>query len=61
LKELREHAALSQMDLAERSGVSRATIAGLETGERPARPSTRRKIADALGIEPHELTKEVVR
>lgn len=56
LKELRERAALSQMDLAARSGVSRATIADLEAGKRPARPSTRRKLAEALGIEPHELS-----
>lgn len=55
LKELRERAALSQMDLAERAGIARATIADLEAGKRPARPSTRRKLAEALGVPPHEL------
>jgi len=55
LKELRERAALSQEDLARKSDVSRATIARLEAGERPARPSTRRKLAEALGVAPAEL------
>jgi transcriptional regulator with XRE-family HTH domain len=56
LKELRERAALSQEDLARKSDVSRTTIARLEAGERPARPSTRRKLAEALGVLPEELT-----
>ena len=55
LRELRERAALSQEDLAKKSGVSRATIADLEADKRPARPSTRRKLAEALRVEPHEL------
>lgn len=58
LRGLRERASLSQMELAQRSGVSRATIADLEAGKRPARPATRRKIAAALGVEPHELNGE---
>ena len=55
LRELRERAALSQEDLAEKARVSRATIADLEGDKRPARPSTRRKLAKALGVEPPEL------
>ena len=55
LREWRDHAALSQEDLARRARVSRATIADLEAGKRPARPSTRRKLAEALGVAPHEL------
>ncbi|MDP9476905.1 MAG: helix-turn-helix domain-containing protein [Actinomycetota bacterium] len=55
LRELREQLALSQEDLADRSKVSRATIADLEAGKRPARPSTRRKLAKALDVAPHEL------
>jgi transcriptional regulator with XRE-family HTH domain len=55
LRELREHAALSQEDLAKKAGVARATIADLEAIKRPARPSTRRKLAEALGVEPAEL------
>jgi transcriptional regulator with XRE-family HTH domain len=55
LKELRERASFSQMELSERSGVSRAAIADLELGKRGARPKTRRKLANALGVEPWEL------
>jgi transcriptional regulator with XRE-family HTH domain len=55
LRELRERAAFSQMELSECSGVSRATIADLELGKRGARPKTRRKLAKALGVEPWEL------
>jgi transcriptional regulator with XRE-family HTH domain len=55
LRELRERAALSQEDLAKKASVARATIADLEANKRPARPSTRRKLAEALGVEPAEL------
>jgi transcriptional regulator with XRE-family HTH domain len=55
LRALRERAALSQEDLAERSNVARATIADLEGGKRPARPSTIRKLAKGLGVEVTEL------
>ncbi len=55
LRELRERASFSQMELSQRSGVSRATIADLELGKRGARPKTRRKLAKALGVEPWEL------
>ncbi len=55
LREHRERASLSQMELAERSGVSRATIADLELGKRKPQPRTRRKLAEALGVRPDEL------
>lgn len=55
LKELRDQAALSQEDLAHKANVGRATIADLEAGKRPARPSTLRKLAEALGVEPIDL------
>jgi transcriptional regulator with XRE-family HTH domain len=58
LRELRERASFSQMELSERSGVSRATIADLELGKRGARPKTRRKLAKALGVEPWELVED---
>ena len=47
---LRLNAGLSQKDLAARAGVTVDTISRLETGRgtRPY-PSTRKKIADALG------------
>ena len=55
LRELRDRASLSQEELAEKAGVSRATIADLEAGKRKAHPKTRRKIAGALGGDPAEL------
>ncbi len=55
LRRLRNEAALSQMELAERSGVSRATIADLEAGKRGSQPRTLRKLADALGVKPKDL------
>jgi transcriptional regulator with XRE-family HTH domain len=59
LRELRDRASFSQMELSERSGVSRATIADLELGKRGAQPKTRRKLAEALGVEPWELIGNV--
>ena len=46
---------MTQEELAEASGVSRNTISRLETGTQEARPSTVRKLADALGVEPEHL------
>ena len=50
LKEVRERRALSQRELAERSGVGSATIARLETFANEARPTTVRKLAAALRV-----------
>ena len=44
-------------ELEEMSGVSYNTIWRLETGKTGAQPRTIRKIAEALGVEPHELLK----
>jgi DNA-binding XRE family transcriptional regulator len=51
----RTWAGLSQEELAELSGVARNTISRLERGHQPARPSTARKLAKALGTTPKEL------
>jgi transcriptional regulator with XRE-family HTH domain len=55
LKELRESRALAQRDLALLAGVSTTTIVDLEKGRRPPRPSTRRKLARALKVRPHQI------
>jgi transcriptional regulator with XRE-family HTH domain len=56
LRRARLRRALSQRDLAKASGVSQSTVQYLEAGRPPgAIPSTVRKLAGALGIEPHEL------
>ncbi len=46
---------MSQEDLAARSGVARDTISKLETGQRRAYPSTIRKLAAGLDVEPRML------
>ena len=58
LKEIREGKYLSQRMLAQRSGVSRPTIARLEAGEQ-ARYTTVWKLAETLGVEPGELVGSV--
>jgi transcriptional regulator with XRE-family HTH domain len=45
-------AVMSQEQLAQRSGVARDTISKLETGRRRAYPSTIRKLAAGLEVEP---------
>ncbi len=55
LRGLRERAVMSQEELAERSGVARDTISKLETGRRRAYPSTIRKLAAGLEVEPRLL------
>lgn len=55
LKEFRDRASLAQQELAEISGVSRATIADAEAGNRTLQPKTLRKLAGALGARPEEL------
>ena len=52
LRNLWRRAVMSQEDLAEKSGVARDTISKLETGQRRAYPSTIRKLAAGLDVEP---------
>ena len=55
MRGLRERAVMSQEELADRSGVARDTISKLETGRRRAYPSTIRKLAAGLQVEPRLL------
>jgi HTH-type transcriptional regulator, competence development regulator len=57
LKELRRLRALSQEELAEESGVGRATISRIERGETGAHGRTLRRLAQALGVGVEELVK----
>jgi len=57
VKELRAERVMSLRELAETAGVSKDTIWRLESGTSTnAHPSTIRKLAKALGVEPSELT-----
>jgi transcriptional regulator with XRE-family HTH domain len=58
LKEARQRAMISQEELSRMTGVGRATISNLENEERSAQPRTVRRLAEALGVEPHDLLRE---
>ena len=51
----RREAALSQRELASKANVGHVTIARLETAQVDARPSTVRKLAAALRVQPNVL------
>jgi predicted transcriptional regulator len=57
LTRLREDRVLSQRDLARMAGLAQGTIWRLENGFSEAHPSTIRKLAEALGVEPRELVR----
>jgi transcriptional regulator with XRE-family HTH domain len=60
LKDVRHRKALTQQQLADRAGVNRVTIARIEGGKDEPFPTTVRKVADALGVEPEVLSEPVV-
>ncbi len=55
LRTVRIARALSQAELAQRSGVSRVSITRLESGDVDARFATIRKLAEALDVAPRDL------
>jgi len=55
LRMIRENRALSRKDLAGKASVNESTIYRAEQGRTNLRPSTIRKLAQALGVEPNEL------
>ena len=55
LKEWRLTKALSQRELADLAGVAQSTVALIEVGRRSPRPTTVRKLARALGLDPAKL------
>ena len=57
LRALRIEQALTQGELADRAGVALNTVARLERNETEPHMSTARKLAQALGVHPRELTK----
>ncbi len=57
LKALRQLRAMSQQELAEASGVGRATISRIERRETGAHGRTLRRLANALGVGVEELVK----
>lgn len=56
LRAWRNHRIMSQKELAEKAGITEATVSRLETGGR-VRYSTVAKLADALGITREQLLR----
>lgn len=57
LRDLREDRVLSQRELARMASLAYGTVWRIENGFPDVRPSTIRKLAAALGVEPRELKK----
>jgi transcriptional regulator with XRE-family HTH domain len=55
LKELRIRRALTQEELAAKAGMGKNTVNRIERNLNEPHMSTLRKLAQALGVEPHEL------
>jgi transcriptional regulator with XRE-family HTH domain len=56
VRTLRMRHALSQDELASRAGLARQVVINIENGHRLVRPSSVRKLARALGVQPLQLT-----
>jgi transcriptional regulator with XRE-family HTH domain len=57
IRRLREEQALTQAELADKSGVSLSSVSRLEQTSLPVRAGTIRKLAKALGVPPTALTR----
>jgi transcriptional regulator with XRE-family HTH domain len=55
IKHLRDARALTQDELAEKAGITVAALSRIERNNAEPRPTTRRKLAKALGVDPSEL------
>ena len=55
VKRLRDKRALTQEELAEKAGLTVAALSRIERNNAEPRPTTRRKLAEALGVNPSEL------
>ena len=58
LKDTRIDRLLTQKELADRAGISRATVQGIEAGRVVASPLTQERLALALGVPRRELFPE---
>lgn len=57
LKRLRLGAAMTQAELARRAGITRVTLSYIECKVTEPHMSTRRRLSEALGVPPAELTE----
>jgi transcriptional regulator with XRE-family HTH domain len=57
IRRLRDACALTQEELAEKVGITVAALSRIERNSAEPRPKTRRKLAEALGVDPAELVE----
>jgi transcriptional regulator with XRE-family HTH domain len=57
VRRLREEKALTQVELAEMTGITAIHLGRIERGVSYPHPRTRRRIAEALGVDPKYLRK----
>ena len=55
LRHLRQQQNLSQEELAQRAGIDRTYVGGVERGERNLSLLNVKRLADALGVKPRDL------
>ena len=55
LRHVRERKALTQEELAQRAGITRTALSRIEAGAVEPRPTTVRRLAEVLGVEPDAL------
>ncbi len=55
VRKVRRRTAITQVELAQRAGISADSVNKIETGHHSPRPTTLRKLATALGVEVGEL------
>ncbi len=58
LRRLRVREAMTQAELAQKAGLTAATVARAERNEREPNMSTLRKLANALGVHPSDLIED---
>jgi transcriptional regulator with XRE-family HTH domain len=57
IRRLRDARALTQQELAARAGITVAALSRIERNNAEPRPTTRRKLAQALEVDPAELVE----
>ncbi len=59
IKAARERAVYGQAELARAAGITPNALWQIEKGLRDPRPATIRKLAEALGVPPHDLLDQI--
>jgi transcriptional regulator with XRE-family HTH domain len=58
VRRLRDERALTQEELAEKAGITVAALSRIERNSAEPRAKTRRRLAEALGVDPRELLED---